>query len=596
MADSPLMGSTGVVSVAILSNGTAIADTIQIVSVEITYGVNKIPSAKITLLDGEWPSSDFPVSNTDDFKPGAEITISAGYANVTTIIFKGIVTKHGIKMDGDNFSRLIIQCRDSAVAMTIGRKNANFVDSKDSDIISKLIGVYSSLTSDVTATTTSFKELVQYYCTDWDFMLIRAEANGFLVTVDAGKVSVKAPQVDGEAVLTLTYGTDLMAFGADMDAASQFSVVKGTTWNLTDQAIQEQQANPDQLTGQGDLAAADLAGVVAPDYFRLQTDAPLESTALTDWVKGQQVKSGLARIRGYAAFQGSAKVKTGELVELKGVGNRFNGNVLVTAVKHEIKQGNWVTEIEFGLSPQWFAEQYKVETPLASGWVPGVNGLQIGVVKKLDADPEGQCKIQVSVPVMQSETDGVWARLASFYGSNGLGAFFIPEIGDEVVLGYFNDDPSYPVILGSLYSSNRKPPYELTADNFIKAIVTRSKLKFEFDDEKKIITLTTPGNNKIVISDDQKSILLQDQNSNKIELNSSGIIIDSPKDIKISAKGKVTIDAVGNIESTAQADIKNQGLNINHQANVGFSAKGNATAELSASGQTTVKGGIVMIN
>lgn len=596
MADSPLMGSTGVVSVAILSNGTAIADTIQIVSVEITYGVNKIPSAKITLLDGDMPSNDFPVSNADDFKPGAVITINAGYANQTNTIFKGIVTKHGIKMDGDNFSRLIVQCRDSAVAMTVGRKNANFVDFKDSDVIGKLIGAYRGLTSDVTATTTSFKELVQYYCTDWDFMLTRAEANGFLVTVDAGKVSVKAPEVDGEAVLTLTYGIDLMTFGADVDAASQFSVVKGVAWNLTDQAIQEQQAGPNQLTRQGDLAAAELAGVVAPDYFRLQTDAPLESAALTDWVKGQQVKSGLARIRGYAAFQGSAKVKIGELVELKGVGNRFNGNVLVTAVKHEIKQGNWVTEIEFGLSPQWFTEQYKAESPLASGWVPGVNGLQIGVVKKLDADPEGQYKIQVSVPVLQSETDGVWARLASFYGSSGLGAFFIPEIGDEVVLGYFNDDPSCPVILGSLYSSNRKPPYELTADNFIKAVVTRSKLKLEFDDEKKIITLITPGNNKIVISDDQKSILLQDQNSNKIELNSSGIIIDSPKDIKISAKGKVTIDAVGNIESTAQADIKNQGLNINHQANVGFSAKGNATAELSASGQTTVKGSIVMIN
>ena len=218
------------------------------------------------------------------------------------------------------------------------------------------------------------------------------------------------------------------------------------------------------------------------------------------------------------------------------------------------------------------------------------------MVKKLDADPEGQFKIQVSVPVLQAEADGVWARLASFYGSNGIGAFFIPEIGDEVVLGYFNDDPSHPVILGSLYSGKQKMPYELTADNFTKAVVTRSKLKLEFDDDKKIITLTTPGNNKIVISDDQKSILLQDQNSNKIELSSSGIVLDSPKDIKISAKGKVIIDAVNNIELTAQADIKNQGLNINHQANAGFSAKGNVTAELSASGQTTVRGAVVMIN
>lgn len=596
MADSPLMGSTGVVSVTIQSNGAAIADSIQIVSIEIFYAVNKIPHARIILLDGDMPNNDFPVSNADDFKPGAEITINAGYANQTATVFKGVVIKHGIKMDGDNFSRLIVQCKDKAVAMTVGRKNANYVDSKDSDILSKIIGSYSGLSPDVTATTASFKELVQYYCTDWDYLLARAEVNGFLVIIDEAKVSVKAPQVSGEPVLTLTYGIDLMAFAADIDAAAQYSEVKGAVWNLTDQAVQEAQAAPDNLTSQGNLTGSDLAGVIAADNFRLQSPVPLDDSALTGWVKGQQVKSALARIRGYASFQGSAKAKTGELIELKGVGNRFNGNVLVTAVKHDIKQGNWVTEIEFGLSPLWFAEQYKTEAPLASGLTPGVSGLHIGVVKKLDADPDGQYKIQVSVPVMQPDTEGVWARLASYYGSNGFGEFFIPEIGDEVVLGYFNNDPSHPVILGSMYSSNHKPPYELTADNYIKAVVTRSKLKLEFDDEKKVITLITPANNKIVINDDQKSILLQDQNSNKIELNSSGIVIDSPKDIKISAKGKVTIDAVGNIEATAQADIKCQGLNVNHQANVGFSAKGNATAELSASGQTTVKGGIVMIN
>lgn len=111
-----------------------------------------------------------------------------------------------------------------------------------------------------------------------------------------------------------------------------------------------------------------------------------------------------------------------------------------------------------------------------------------------------------------------------------------------------------------------------------------------------MITLITPNKNQIVISDDQKSILIQDQNNNKVELNSSGITLDSPKDIKINAKGKVIVDAVGNIEMTAQADIKNTALNINHQANIGLVAKGSATAELSSGGQTTVKGALVMIN
>jgi uncharacterized protein involved in type VI secretion and phage assembly len=190
----------------------------------------------------------------------------------------------------------------------------------------------------------------------------------------------------------------------------------------------------------------------------------------------------------------------------------------------------------------------------------------------------------------------VWARLASFYGSSGFGAFFIPEVGDEVVLGFFNNDPSCPVILGSLYSSGRTPAYAITAENNIKALVTRSKLKVEFDEEKKVITLVTPANNTIVISDDSKSILLQDQNNNKVELSPSGILLDSPKDITIKALGKVAITATQNVEVTSQMDVKVAGLNINQNANIGFVAKGTATAELSAAGQTTVKGALVMIN
>jgi uncharacterized protein involved in type VI secretion and phage assembly len=281
---------------------------------------------------------------------------------------------------------------------------------------------------------------------------------------------------------------------------------------------------------------------------------------------------------------------------LNGVGNRFNGNVFVSRVTHEISNGNWLTEVEFGMSPRWFIEDNAVNAPSAAGLLPGVDGLQIGVVKKLDADPDGEYKVQVSIPVLQADTEGVWARLANFYASDKIGSFFIPEIGDEVVIGYLNNDPSNPIVLGSVYSSKRKPPYELTAENYTKAIITRSELKVEFDDEKKIITVITPAKNQLIISDDGKSILLQDQNKNKLELSESGIVLDSPKDISISAKGKINIKATGEIGISSQADVSVTGLNVNHNANVGFVAKGSASAELSASGQTTVKGAMVMIN
>jgi hypothetical protein len=64
------------------------------------------------------------------------------------------------------------------------------------------------------------------------------------------------------------------------------------------------------------------------------------------------------------------------------------------------------TKADFGLSPQWFSERRDLVAPPASGLLPGVEGLLIGVVTKLDGDPEGENKIQVKVPVLQAEPQG----------------------------------------------------------------------------------------------------------------------------------------------------------------------------------------------
>lgn len=102
----------------------------------------------------------------------------------------------------------------------------------------------------------------------------------------------------------------------------------------------------------------------------------------------------------------------------------FNGNVFVSSVTQEFEPGNWFSEAEFGMSPDWFAEQRDLVAPPASGFVPGIEGLQIGVVLKLDEDPKQQNRIQVSVPILQADSEGVWARLTNFYASNSFGAFF----------------------------------------------------------------------------------------------------------------------------------------------------------------------------
>jgi Rhs element Vgr protein len=428
-------------------------------------------------------------------------------------------------------------------------------------------------------------------------MVARAELLGLLVNVSAGKVSVKAPAVDGTAVLALKWGETLLELHADIDARSQWTAVQAQGWDPAKQAlVQGASAAPPALNKQGDLDGAALAAVASPGTVLLQSPASSDSAVLDSWAKSVQLKAGLARVRGRMRFLGDAAALPGTLITLDGVGTRFNGDVFVSAVQHDMADGNWISEAEFGLDPNWQVERPDVVAPLASGQLPGVSGLQIGVVVKLDGDPAGESRIQIKLPSLASKNEGVWARLLQLYASNSFGTFFLPEINDEVLVGYLNGDPSYPVVLGSMYSSKQVSPYALAAANNTKAIVTRCKHKIEFNEEDKIITVTTPGNNKLVLDDKDKSILLQDQNGNSIKLSDSGIALDSAKDITLNAKGGITLDAVNAISITSKADVKASGLNISCEAQAGFTGKGSATAELSASGQTTVKGAMVMIN
>ena len=220
-----------------------------------------------------------------------------------------------------------------------------------------------------------------------------------------------------------------------------------------------------------------------------------------------------------------------------------------------------------------------------------MEGLHTAVVKKLDGDPAEECRIQVELPWLEGDSKLLWARLSTLYATGGSGAFWLPEPGDEVLVGFVNNDPTHPVILGGLYGSKHKPPYEYTAENPTKAFVTREKLE-----EKKIITVSTPGNNKVELSDDGKSITLSDANGNEVKMDKDGIALSSAKDIKLTAKGNIALDATMKLTGTAKQDAALEGMNVTVQGKVGATVKGNATAELSASGQTTVKGAMVMIN
>lgn len=596
MSTSPEKNSEGLVTYSIYSEGNRIQDSFELISIHVERTINRIGRATLQFEAGDMPKKDIPESDDDTFAPGNDIRVEVGYNSDESILFEGMVISHNLEIPEDGDSRLIIECADYMLPTTLTRWNRYFSEKTDDSIIKEILGNYSSISPTVDSTSVTHAESVQYYCSDWDFILSRADANGLIVIPDGKKVTICKPKVSESAVLTVTYGEDLIAFHGELLTSDPLPGLNAYGWDLAQQkAIKVSAATP-SLNEQGDQTAASLSEAIGTNTQLIQTDSCSEETELQSWADSQLLRAGLSRIQGEIRFQGSSLAVPGCLIELAGLGKRFNGNAFIGGIEHLIHGGEWTTTAHMGLDAQPVTEEFNVVTPAASGLVPGIEGLHIGVVTKLDSDPAKENRIQVEIPILNSEKNLVWARMATFWANPNYGGFFIPDVGDEVILGFLNNDPSFPVILGSMYSSSKAPPYTIDEKNNIQAIKTKSGVLLEMDDEKKVVTITTPQSNKLVLSDDAKSITMQDQNGNKIELSDSGILIQAAKELTLKSGTAMNLTAGTDGSIKASSALNMKGLNVELSADASLTAKGNATAELSASGQTTVKGAMVMIN
>ena len=84
----PTPAQADVVTTTIMVNGSAIDDTVQLMSVYISKGVNMVPYARLKIRDGDPAAEDFPASNSETFVPGNEIEIHAGYRSEEEVILK----------------------------------------------------------------------------------------------------------------------------------------------------------------------------------------------------------------------------------------------------------------------------------------------------------------------------------------------------------------------------------------------------------------------------------------------------------------------------------------------------------------------------
>lgn len=581
MTDSwviPTPATPDVCSISVLIDGDEVPGEFHVLSATVSNELNRIPSASVQLRDGEASKQTFEASDTDHFVPGKEIEIKLGYLGDTETVFKGIIIKQVVRVR-KNSNRLSLECRDEAVRMTSGLKSRYFTDTTDGDMLDELIGEY-GLDGSVETTKPSLKEVVQYDSTDWDFLVCRAEANGHVVAVRDGKITVGRPNTDAEPVVTAQFGATVLELDAEIDARWQVKGVSAIAWNATDQELVTADASEPSVTASGNLSSSELSDVIGGDPHLLRHGGKLGEPELQAWADGRILKDRLAKVRGRVRFQGFGGVTAGDVVEVAAIGRRFAGKQYVSGVRHTFANGNWETDVAFGLGPEIYAATYPVTAVPAGGLLPAVNGLQIGIVTALGDDPEGEDRIKVRLPVISVSEEGVWARLATLDAGTQRGTFFRPEIDDEVIVGFLDGDPRYPVVLGQCHSSAKPAPETANDDNHVKGYVSRSKMKLTFDDDKQVIVLETPAGNKLTLSDEAKTASLVDQNGNSVTLDDSGITIKSAKALILKASG----------------DVKIEGTNVEVKAQSAFKAQGQSGADINSSGTLTIKGSLVRIN
>ena len=581
-------------------NGSSIKSEYSVIKINVDKAINKLSRAKIYISGGDAHQNTFDESEDSNFAPGKSVEVKLGYDQDNEVVFKGIVEKLGISLKNGFATKswqslLVLDCVDKAVKLTNSYTSDLYEKKKDSEIFSTLIRKVSGLKSVITATTVTHPFLPKYNSSDWDFILSRAKLNGLVVLNSDNEIKISKPsKTVSLPELTITNGESTINFDAQIDSSTQLSSIELDSWNPYTNKNNKSKSVEPTLVANSIMTGKKLSTTTSASAITINIPQTTEVSELKAISNALLQESRLSRIVGKAKFKGVNNIDIGSVVGLFGFGKNFDGKIYLTAISHQIESGFFTTNIEFGLNKNHFTSKDIDKSSI----ITPINGVHIGTVKKIDADPLNQGRIQVLIPALKSTGQGIWAKLSHFYTSAKAGSFFIPEVGSQVIVSFIANDPRHPVILGGLYTKTKEPYTKLKKDNALKAFVSKSKLTLEFDDKDKKITISSPKKNSIVISEKAKGITITDQNKNSIKMSDAGIALTSKKNIKITSSGSVTISGSKGVtvNGKAGAGVKVSGSKVNIAAKTSLTAKGGSKAGLTASGKVTIKGATVGIN
>lgn len=194
------------------------------------------------------------------------------------------------------------------------------------------------------------------------------------------------------------------------------------------------------------------------------------------------------------------------------------------------------------------------------------HGVVIGIVTN-NSDPDGLARVKVALPWLADDVETDWARVASPMAGPGRGCYFLPEVGDEVLVAFEHGNPEVPYVVGALWNGKDAPPVTNgDGNNDVRVMVSRSKHVIRLIDTKqdeRIEIVDGSGKNSIVISTKDNQITVTADADvvisagGRLRLAGAGVEITSTADVTVEAKSAVAV------KSSGQLDIKGSQVNIN---------------------------------
>ncbi|MCW2640970.1 MAG: hypothetical protein JWP76_3276 [Dactylosporangium sp.] len=460
-------------------------------------------------------------------------------------------------------------------------------------------------------------QLSQDNVSDWDFLMRLADLVGAQVVVVEGALHFRLPQPPAGAPdpgaratqdpLVLEADRNLVSLRAGITAVGQVPEVTVRGWDMGSKREVSAAAAP-KVPGT-EVSGADPVRLArtfdSPSYLMadpaLRTEGEVRAAADA---LAARIGGGCAEIEGVA--KGNPKLRAGTAVALANVGEPFAGKYTLTSTRHLFsEQAGYTTA--FTVSGRSDRSLYGLtgggrggtgrSGAAAQGLVPAV----VSDVK----DPQKLGRVKLTMPWLSGQYTTGWARVVAAGAGAKRGTVMLPEVGDEVLVGFTGGDLDCGYVLGGLYNGKDalpalqvEPVDASSGEVSVRAIVGRTAHRLELAESTQADgVLLTTGDGKFALKLDKKGQLVELTSEGKIKLTAkNGVSVDAGTGPLELSGQKVTITSKSDvgIEGTGQATVKGTAGASVEGATVKVTGQG--AAELTATGPVTVRGGLVKIN